>query len=259
MAWDISRATGLLALYFWPALRLLALFISAPVVSEKVLPGRVKVGLALLCAFLIGPTLPPMDVAVVSLNGFWIGLQQLLIGVAIGMTLQFIFAAVRMAGEVIGMQMGLSFAVFFDPVGGPNMPMMSRIMNTLFILLFLTFNGHLWMINLLADSFQSLPIAAAPLNGNGFMALARTAGLIFSSGLMLGLPVITILLAINLTLGLLNRLTPQLSIFVIGFPVTLLVGMLTVMLSMHMLSPFFEHLFVDLFSRLNAIINSIGR
>ncbi|MEA1063459.1 flagellar biosynthetic protein FliR [Apirhabdus apintestini] len=258
MQWDISQIGEWQSIFFWPALRILALFGSAPILSERSVPSQVKIGLALLFTFLIGPTLPPVTVPLMTMAGFWLGLQQVLIGIAIGLTLQFIFGAVRLAGEIIGMQMGLSFAMFFDPVGGANMPMMARIMNTLLILLFLTFNGHLWMLSSVADSFQTLPISTTPLNGSGFMALARTASIVFSSGLMLGLPVITILLTINLALGLLNRLTPQLSIFVIGFPVTLMVGMVTMMLVMHTLSPFSEHLFMDVFTKVNEVINNIA-
>lgn len=92
----------------------------------------------------------------------WLASQQILIGVALGLTMQFAFAAIRLAGEVIGMQMGLSFATFFDPSGGPNTPVLARLLNLLAMLLFLSFDGHLWLISLLADSFHTLPIQPAP-------------------------------------------------------------------------------------------------
>lgn len=244
--------------YFWPSMRVLALFTTAPIISEKQISKRVKIGLALLISFLIAPTLPPVQIDIVTVTGLWVGLQQLVVGAAIGITMQLIFAAVRMAGEIIGLQMGLSFATFFDPSGGPNMPVVARLMNVLMILLFLAFNGHLWMISILADSFAVIPINPQPLNGQGFMAIVKTGGIIFSHGLMLGLPIITLLLTLNITLGLLNRLTPQLSIFVVGFPLTLTIGMVAMSLMMYTLAPFAEYLISDVFERLTQIMGGIG-
>ncbi len=248
----------LLSHYFWPSVRVLALFTTAPIISEKQISTRVKIGLALLIAFLIAPSLPPVDIDIVTVSGLWLALQQILIGAAIGLTMQMIFAAVRTAGEIIGLQMGLSFATFVDPSGGPNMPVLARLLNVLMVLLFLAFNGHLWMISILADSFTVIPIGPEPLNGHGFLAIVKTGGIIFSHGLMLGLPIITLLLTLNITLGLLNRLTPQLSIFVVGFPLTLTVGMVAMSLLIYTLAPFAEYLIRDVFERLTQIMGDIG-
>lgn len=121
------------------------------------------------------------------------GFLQILIGVALGFTMQFAFAAVRTAGEIIGLQMGLSFATFVDPASHLNMPVLARIMDMLALLLFLTFNGHLWLISLLVDTFHTLPIGGEPLNSNAFLALTKAGSLIFLNGLMLALPLITLL------------------------------------------------------------------
>lgn len=142
-------------------------------------------------------------------------MQQILIGIALGFTMQFAFAAVRTAGEIIGLQMGLSFATFVDPASHLNMPVLARIMDMLALLLFLTFNGHLWLISLLVDTFHTLPIGGEPLNSNAFLALTKAGSLIFLNGLMLALPLITLLLTLNLALGLLNRMAPQLSILLL--------------------------------------------
>ena len=115
-------------------------------------------------------------------------MQQILIGIALGFTMQFAFAAVRTAGEIIGLQMGLSFATFVDPASHLNMPVLARIIDMLAMLLFLTFDGHLWLISLLVDTFHTLPIGGNPVNSNAFLALARAGSLIFLNGLMLALP-----------------------------------------------------------------------
>lgn len=254
LTFDSTQLMLWLGQYFWPLLRILALIGSAPVFSDKQISKKVKIGLGGLITILVAPTLPVVDVPVFSSGGLWLAIEQILIGIAFGMTMQFAFATVRLAGEIIGMQMGLSFATFFDPTGGPNMPVLARFFNILTILLFLSFNGHLWLISLLVDSFHTVPVTDHLLNGNGFLALARLGSPIFTSGLLLALPLVCLLLTLNIMLGLLNRMTPQLSVFVIGFPITMTIGMMTLGLMMPMLAPFCEQLFGDTFTRLSTII-----
>ncbi|EPT9749416.1 flagellar biosynthetic protein FliR [Yersinia enterocolitica] len=255
---DTTQLSVWVSQYFWPLIRILALISTAPVLSEKQINRKVKVGLAVLITFLITPSLPPVNIPLVSSGALWVAGQQVLIGVAIGLTMQFAFAAIRLAGEVIGLQMGLSFATFFDPSGGPNMPVLARLLNLLAMLLFLSFDGHLWLISLLADSFHTLPIQFEPLNGNGFLALTQAGSLIFMNGLMLALPLITLLLTLNMALGMLNRMTPQLSVFVIGFPLTLTVGIISLGLIMPLLAPFTEHLFGEFFDRLAGVLSGLA-
>jgi flagellar biosynthetic protein FliR len=257
LTFDSAQFGVWLSQYFWPLLRILALISTAPVFSEKQISKKVKIGLGGLIVILVAPGLPISTVPIFSAAGLWLAAQQILIGVALGLTMQFAFAAIRLAGEVIGMQMGLSFATFFDPSGGPNTPVLARLLNLLAMLLFLSFNGHLWLISLLVDSFHTLPIQAEPLNGNGFLALTQAGSLIFINGMMLALPLICLLLTLNMALGLLNRMTPQLSVFVIGFPVTMTIGIMTIGMMMPMLAPFCEHLFGEFFDRLADVIGSM--
>ncbi|EOZ1474691.1 flagellar biosynthetic protein FliR [Enterobacter hormaechei] len=248
-----------LGIYFWPMLRIMALISTAPILSEKSVPKRVKIGMGIVITIIVAPTLPAVDIPIFSPNAIWIALQQVMIGVAVGFTMQLAFAAVRTAGELIGLQMGLSFATFVDPSSHLNMPVLARIIDLLAMLLFLSFNGHLWLISMLVDTFHTLPIGDNPVNSNAFLALVRAAGLIFLNGLMLALPIITLLLTVNLALGLLNRMAPQLSVFVIGFPVTLTVGLLLMSLLMPLIAPFCEHLFSEIFNLLADIVSELPR
>lgn len=244
--------------YFWPLTRTLALFSTAPIFSEKVAVKKVKIGLAMLIAFLIGQNLPDSQIVLLSLTGLWTTLKEMIIGAAIGLTVQLLFAAMRYVGEVISLQMGLSFAAFFDPSGNQTMPVLARILNVIFTLLFLAFDGHLYLIKVLADSYTLLPVSATPISNSGFYLLPEAAAIIFSCGLRIGMPVITLLLALNLTLGLLNRLTPQLSIFVIGFPISISLGMGSLLLVMYNFPPIFHDLMNDIFTTVNTILIGFG-
>ncbi|MDW8846706.1 flagellar biosynthetic protein FliR [Erwinia pyri] len=254
---DSSQLVFWISQLFWPLARVLALIMTAPLLSEKAISKKVKIGLGVMITYALVPSLPPTNVTLFSVGGFWLLIQQILIGIAIGFTMQFAFAAVRTAGEVIGLQMGLSFATFFDPASRLNMPVLARFLDMLAMLLFLSFNGHLWLISMVADSFHTLPIGGDPVNGNAFLALTKAASLIFLNGLRLALPLITLLLTLNLALGLLNRVSPQLSVFAIGFPVTLSIGIIFISLMMPLLAPFCEHLFSEVFDLLASVLSEM--
>ncbi len=228
--------------YFYILVRLLAFISAVPLFSEKSIPKKVKISLALVIAIVIYPHIPANTTPVFSAEGIMIILIQLVIGILLGFTLQFMLVTVRYIGELIGMQMGLSFAMFVDPSGGPHMPVISRFLNLIFTLLLFSFNTHLWFIYLLVDSFNVIPISSIPLSKEGIWMTIQAAGFIFSYGLLFSLPVIFILLMINIALGILNRMTPQLSVFVVGFPITLLCGVTIILFILPLLPAFGERI-----------------
>jgi flagellar biosynthesis protein FliR len=235
--------------FLWPFVRMLALISTAPVFSEKVVPRTVKVGMALLLAVAIAPTLGALpSVPLVSAAGLWILIQQILIGAAMGFSMKMVFAMVQAAGEYVGLQMGLSFASFFDPTSGGNTMVLARLLNVIAMLLFLVVDGHLVLIETLAESFQILPIADAPLAASGWFLLVKAGAQIFQGGLILALPLIATLLTLNLAMGILNRVSPQFSIFSVGFPITLLAGIAMLQVLMQYMGPFLEPRFAAGFS-----------
>ncbi|MDO9116253.1 MAG: flagellar biosynthetic protein FliR [Polaromonas sp.] len=227
--------------FLWPFVRMLALISTAPLFSERAVPRSAKVGLAALLAIVVSPTLGAMPaVPLMSVGGLWIMVQQVLIGAAIGFSMRLVFAMVQAAGEYTGLQMGLSFASFFDPTSGGNTMVLARLLNVMAMLLFLAVDGHLMLIMVLVQSFQVLPVSDAPLAAGGWFLLASAGGHVISGGLMLALPLIATLLTLNLAMGILNRVSPQFSIFAVGFPITLLAGMAMLQLLMQYLGPFLE-------------------
>ncbi|WP_371271224.1 flagellar biosynthetic protein FliR [Variovorax sp. OK202] len=246
-----GQLEGWMVAFLWPFVRMLALISTAPIFSEAWVPRPVKVAMAAMLTFVIAPTLGPFpEVPVVSAGGAWIIVQQVLIGAAMGFSMKLVFAAVLAAGEYIGLQMGLSFASFFDPMSHGSTMVVARLLNMLATLIFLSLDGHLLMVNALTESFQTLPIATAPLASGGWMFLVLTGGEIFSSGLMLALPLITALLTLNLAMGILNRASPQFSIFAVGFPLTLLAGIFMLQLLMPNLAAFLEPRFAESISNM---------
>lgn len=247
-----------MAAFIWPFVRMLALISTAPIFGESSIPRRVKVGLAAILAIVLSPTLGPMPTTpVVSVGGLWVMTQQVLIGGAMGFCMRMVFTAVQAAGEYISLQMGLSFASFFDPSAGGATMVVARLLNMLAMLLFLASNGHLMLIAALVDSFHTLPVADAPLSALGWMQLAQAGGQIFSTGLMLGLPLVTALLTLNLAMGILNRASPQFSIFAVGFPLTLLAGILMLEMLMPRMGPFLEPRFAAGLSGITNFVQAL--
>jgi len=231
-----------LAILIFPLARILAMISSSPVIGNKQVPVRVKIGLSVLLAIIIAPTIgeiPP--VAVGSPQGLLIIIQQIIIGVAMGFTLRLIFTAVEMAGELAGLQMGLGFASFYDPLNSSYTPVVARWLGMIVALAFLAMNGHLYMLSALAESFHTLPIGSM-MPAKGFYEVANWGGIIFAYGLQISLPILAALLTGNIALGILTRAAPQLNLFAIGFPITLSIGFIVLLLSMPYLSPLLDRL-----------------
>ncbi len=215
----------------WPAARVLALIATCPLFGHRSVPVRVKLGLGLLLSLAISPTVP-VAIPALSLPGFLILAQQLLIGSAMGLAMRLVFAAVEMAGEVCGLTMGLSFASQFDPLGEHQSTVISQLFGWLALLVFVSSNLHLATLAALADSFQQLPVTATPMGTGGFRQFVLSGGRLFASALHIAMPVVAALLVTNLALGILTRAAPQLNLFSIGMPVTLAVGFLTLMVTL---------------------------
>lgn len=247
-----------LVAFLWPFVRMLALISTSPIFGESSVPRSAKVGFAVLLAIAIAPTLGPLPVVpLVSAGGIWILIQQVLIGAAMGFSMRLVFTIVQAAGEYTGLQMGLSFASFFDPTSGGNTMVVSRLLNVMAILIFLAIDGHLALITTLAESFHTLPIADAPLAASGWFLLVASANQIFVGGLMLALPLIATLLTINLAMGILNRVSPQFSIFAVGFPITLLAGLAMLQMMMQYLAPFLEPRFAEGFGFIDQFLQGL--
>lgn len=230
-----------LAGFFYPFVRIVALATSAPLFSHGSVPRPTRIGLAVLITLLVAPTLPAVPfVSPFSGPGVLLIVQQVLIGVAIGLTMQIIFAAVELAGELIGLQMGLSFATFIN-ADSDQVPIVGSFLAVTLMLVFLALNGHLLLIAGLVDTFRSFPLDGVQgLVAFDARALVLAGRDLFSLGVTLALPVIAAMLLANLALGVLTRTAPQLNLFAVGFPVTLATGLAMLALALPFLVPAME-------------------
>lgn len=229
-----------LASVFWPFVRILAIIASGPVLGHRGVPVRVKIGLAMLTTAIVAPSVASPMHGLASAEGFILLVQQILIGVAMGFTLRVIIAAVELAGELIGFQMGLNFSGFFDPSTSTQGTPIGSWLGMLVTLMFLALNGHLVLIYGVAESFRVFPMSIDSMHFGDWGRLAALGAELFRVGVYVALPVLAALLVCNLGLGVLARVAPQLNIFAVGFSVTLLVGFLMLALSLPFIGQYLE-------------------
>jgi flagellar biosynthetic protein FliR len=219
---DVSMWVGRL---WWPTLRVGGFVLAAPIASETFIPKFVKIILSVSLAFLMAPLVRiPADLAIFSGAGLLAAVQELLIGVAIGMMVHLTFEALTFAGQAISMTMGLGFATLIDPLHGANTTVLGQTFMIFGTLIYLAINGHLILIGALAESFQTLPIGVAHIDGNFLLSVALWGAHVFESGLLIALPAVIALVIVNMGLGVITRAAPQLNLFGIGFTITLLGG-----------------------------------
>lgn len=229
----------LVASFVWPLTRILGLISIAPPFGSASVPLLIKILLGTAIAFTIGHGIPiPAGIDPMSMTGLLILAQQFLIGLSMGFAVRIIFAAVEMAGELTSMGMGLGFAVFFDPQSQGRSSVLNQFYSLVATMVFLSMNGHLIVLSILADSFNTLPITPDPISAAGFHMIAKWGANIFSVGLQIALPLVTALLITNFAMGILTRAAPQLNLFGIGFTITLMAGMFLIGVTLpYMLHP----------------------
>lgn len=213
------------ASFILPLFRVTAVLMSMPVFGTTLVPTRVRLYFALAITVVIAPGLPPMPpVNALDLSGLMLIAEQILIGALMGFSLQLFFQAFVVAGQIISIQMGMAFASMIDPTNGVNTAVIGQFLTMLVTLLFLAMNGHLVVFEVLTESFTTLPVGSALLV-NHFWEIAGKLGWVLGAAMVLVLPAITALLVVNIAFGVMTRAAPQLNIFSIGFPLTLVLGM----------------------------------
>jgi flagellar biosynthetic protein FliR len=219
---DVSMWVGRL---WWPMLRVGGFVLAAPIASETTIPGFVKIVMSLSLAFLMAPLVQvPAALSIFSAAGLLAALQEVLIGVAIGMVVQLAFEALIFAGQSVSLTMGLGFATLVDPQRGAQTTVLGQMFMIFGMLTYLAINGHLVLLATLAESFQTLPIGVAHIDAGFLLSVVLWGARVFESGLLIALPAVIALVIVNLALGVVTRAAPQLNLFGIGFTITLMCG-----------------------------------
>ncbi|MDB6049952.1 MAG: flagellar biosynthetic protein FliR [Pseudomonas sp.] len=221
---DVQIGTWV-ASFMLPLFRVAAVLMTMPIFGTTLVPTRVRLYFSLAITVVIAPSLPPMpQVHALDLSALLLIAEQIIIGAMLGMSLQLFFQAFVIAGQIVSIQMGMGFASMVDPTNGVSVAVIGQFFTMLVTLLFLAMNGHLVVFEVLVESFTTLPVGSGVDVGQ-LWELAGRFGWVLGAGLLLVLPAITALLVVSVAFGVMTRAAPQLNMFSIGIPLTLVLGM----------------------------------
>ena len=213
------------------------------------IPPQIKVVLSLMLALILYPFIPLITVYPDRPDHYIMLIaSELLIGLVLGIIARFLFGAVEFAGTVIGFQMGLGMAMAFDPQSQEQISLVGRFENATATLIFLAMDGHLIVLQALVRSYSVLPPGGASINRPLVENLTELSASVFVIGLQIGAPLIVALFLANAVVGLLARSVPQIQVFVVGFPLTLMLGFLFLFFGM----PFFAQAVHQMFEKLDT-------
>jgi len=255
MTFTDTQLSAWMTLYLWPFFRIAALVSIAPIFGTQTVPARAKIMIAVGLTVLVAPLLPaPRFIDPLSWQGLLTTFHQVLIGLAMGFMLTLVFGALVTGGQTVAQLMGLGFSSMMDPQNGVEVPVVGQFYTILATLLFLGLNGHLVLINVLVSSFQTLPVGPTGLSADKVWELVLWSRWLFIAAVTIALPAITALLLVNIAFGVMTRAAPQMNIFAVGFPVTILLGFVVILVSLPYFVPKTEQMFDDVFSFINHIL-----
>lgn len=238
----------------WAALRVGGVVMIAPVLGAMFVPNRVRLLITLVLSFAMLPVAGPLpSYPPLSVPGFLAVAQELVVGITIGFMLKVAIEAAVLAGQIVSSGTGLSFAMVVDPqVGG--IPLLGRFYLIIATLLLLASNAHLQLIEILAASFGLVPIGGGGLSVGGARQVADFAGLMFVGALKLALPSVAAMLMVNVAFGVISRAAPTLNLFAVGFPITLLMGFLVMLMDIGAHGSIWEQQIAATFATVNRVL-----
>jgi flagellar biosynthesis protein FliR len=248
----LELADGALAL-IWTLLRVGGMVAMAPLLGAMYIPNRVRILLAMVLAFALLPTAGGApDYEPLSPAGVLAIAREIAIGMTIGFVLKLATESALLAGQLVSTSMGLSFATVVDPQNG-GMPLLGRFYVIVGSLLLLATNAHLSLIALLAQSYVVAPIGSAVIAAPEARVVVEFGGLMFAGSLQLGLPAVVAILMVNIAFGVVSRAAPTLNLFAVGFPVTILLGLLILVVTLRTQGPVWDALVAEAFALLTRL------
>lgn len=243
----------------WPFIRIAALVSVAPIFGTHTVPARVKLIIAASLTIMVAPILPKIEyIDPLSFEGMMVTFHQILIGIAIGFMVTFVFSALVVGGQVIAQLMGLGFASLNDPQNGVSVPVVGQLYTIIATLIFLVMNGHLLLVNLLVSSYHTLPIGDFGLSPDKIWQLVLWSKWIFITAVLIALPSLTALLLVNIAFGVMTRASPQLNIFAVGFPITILLGFVVMLITLPYFIPKLQQSFEQVFHFIGSTLIAKG-
>ncbi len=224
--------------------RITALFAAAPFLGDNAIPRMLKVGLGILTALLFLPLVDILPSSYQTAPGFtYAVLREVMVGVTIGFVAKLLFIGIQFSGQFVSLQMGFAAAMLFDPSTEHNVPVLGEFYYIVAILLYLALGGHGFLFDALRESFEVIPLTGISYSSGFFRMLTGLSAEVFVIALKIAAPVFVTILIIDISLGLVARLVPQMNIFMFGFPLKIMTGMIIIIISMPLFGEMFQRLY----------------
>jgi flagellar biosynthetic protein FliR len=196
----------------------------APVFGSDILPPSFKAIFTLVLTALLYTTVPVAPIALTAANWIGIAASETFIGLMMGLSVQLVFEGVQLAGQLTGMQLGFSLASLIDPLTNIETPVIATFYQMFALLIFLQLNVHHWLLRMLVRSFTYLPVGSGLATLPVTRELLRFAGAMWLLGVQIAAPVILATILVDVTVGFLNKASPQLPAMLIGISIKNLLG-----------------------------------
>lgn len=233
-----------LSIFLLVLFRISAFLISAPIFGDAHINTRTKIGFSFLLSVILLPIVekanfsPPYRSLATSATLLTYGMvvfREIMTGVIIGYAARLVFAGIDLAGQLIGIQMGFGIVNIIDPKQETQLSIIAQFHGIMAILIFLSLNGHHWLMVALTKSFEAIPLSGFAYSEKSLALLLKMSGDIFVIAFKVSAPVIVALFLTNVTLGVLAKAIPQMDVFMMSFPLTIIVGLLSLAASLQML------------------------
>jgi flagellar biosynthetic protein FliR len=246
--------------FLFLTVRLSALVMALPLFSGRIIPAPIKgvciVALSVNFYPLVQQQPVPIPLGPVHLGLLILG--ELLVGMLIGFVAQILFAGIQLSGEIMNQQMGLSFANIVDPQNGQQSSLISNFQYIFAVLLFFSMQAHHWFIQAMAESLHAIPLLGSTVPTTVGTVIVRIFSQAFVVAVQIAAPIFATLLLVNIGLGIMARLVPQMNVFILGFPVTIGVGMIILIGALPYYTGGIRSLFGQLSSSMRTVIQLLG-
>ncbi len=252
---DLIGNTVILFLIFS---RLSGIFLLTPVFGNKIIPTQLKIGFAFFLTFITFPLVTENYTLLIDNNFifFYYLISEFIIGIIFGFISQLILSSIYLAGQIVDYNIGFSIVNVMSPEDESEIPITANLYYTIAIFIFLVTNSHHQLIKAILHSFNLMPLGFSSGKLISIDIIIDILSTSFILGFKMALPIIITIFITNVLLGILSRAMPQMNVFVVGMPLKIIIGLITIYIVLPLYSGIFKNIFSMMFDYINSFINS---
>lgn len=240
--------------------RISGLFLSAPIFGSRQIPGRVKVLIIVVLAATLAFFVPVHHALEIMTPIHFLAaiVVEILIGYSIGFVVYILFGAIQLAGQLMDMQMGFGIVNVVDPQTGTQIPLLGNLTQTLALLVYLAVDGHHYLLQALAQSYKLIPVLGFNIDTSFTRLLIEISVYMFIIAVKIAAPIVIAVLTTDIAMGFIARTVPQMNVFIVGLPLKILVGLITLFFMLPIYIWIYSLLFARFYEYLDRIMLLMG-